>query len=55
MQGGELHRINGPSVEWADGGYAWYLNGEYMTFNGWLLANTEISDEEKVMYKLQYG
>ena len=25
---GELHRTDGPAIEWADGTKAWYLNGE---------------------------
>ena len=25
---GELHRTNGPAIEWADGGKFWYCNGE---------------------------
>ena len=25
---GELHRTDGPAVEWADGGKSWYLNGK---------------------------
>jgi hypothetical protein len=55
MLHGELHSVDGPSVEWADGGCGWYLNGEYYELDDWLIANTEISDEEKVMLKLQYG
>ena len=25
---GELHREDGPAVEWSDGGEEWYLNGQ---------------------------
>ncbi len=25
---GELHRVNGPAVEWADGTKSWWLNGK---------------------------
>lgn len=25
---GELHRVDGPAVEWADGSRKWYLDGE---------------------------
>jgi hypothetical protein len=55
MLGGELHSIDGPTIEWADGVYGWYLNGTYYELDDWLIANTEISEEEKVMLKLQYG
>jgi hypothetical protein len=52
---GDYHRTNGPAIVWADGTASWYLHGSHYTFDGWLIANTEISDEEKVMMKLQYG
>jgi hypothetical protein len=55
MLGGELHSINGPTIEWADGVYGWYLRGRYYELDDWLIANTEISDEGKVMLKLRYG
>ena len=28
------HRLNGPAVEWADGSYAWYQNGERHRIDG---------------------
>jgi hypothetical protein len=52
---GHRHRIDGPAVEWADGDKYWYLHGKLSSFNEWLEANTELTDEEKVMLKLQYG
>jgi hypothetical protein len=55
MLAGELHSIDGPTVEWRDGAYGWYLNGTYYELDDWLIANTEISEEDKVMMKLQYG
>jgi hypothetical protein len=53
----KLHRVDGPAVEYADGHKSWWLNGThyYFDFDGWLEANTFISEEEKVMLKLQYG
>ena len=27
----ELHREDGPAVEWADGSKFWYINGEQLT------------------------
>jgi hypothetical protein len=55
MQGGDLHSIDGPTIEWADGGSDWYLHGTYYELDDWLIANTEISEEDKIMLKLQYG
>ena len=52
---GDYHRTNGPAIVWHDGDEDWYLHGSCYTFDEWLEANTEISDEEKVMLKLQYG
>jgi hypothetical protein len=54
-QYGSTHRTDGPAVEFADGYVEFRLRGRYYTFEEWLEANTEISDEEKVMMKLQYG
>ena len=28
---GELHREDGPAIEWANGAKEWYLNGEELT------------------------
>jgi hypothetical protein len=27
----QLHREDGPAIEWADGTKSWWLNGEYLT------------------------
>ena len=32
---GELHRENGPAVEFADGSKAWLLNGKKLTEEKW--------------------
>jgi hypothetical protein len=50
-----LHRTDGPAVEWPTGALWWYLNGEKYKFDQWLELNTELTDSEKVMMKLQYG
>jgi hypothetical protein len=52
---GEFHREDGPAIEDANGVNSWYLHGKYLKFDEWLEENTEISDDEKVMLKLQYG
>jgi|TARA_R110000850_G_scaffold274483_1_gene412009 hypothetical protein len=54
-QFGNTHRTDGPAIEHADGNVEFRLRGKYYTFDEWLEANTEISDEEKVMMKLRYG
>jgi len=28
---GELHREDGPAIEWCDGGKEWYLNGKRLS------------------------
>jgi hypothetical protein len=33
----------------------WYLNGEGHKFDVWLDLNTDLTDGEKLMMKLQYG
>jgi hypothetical protein len=50
-----FHRTDGPAIEWANGGKNWYLNGEELTFDEWLDQNPDMTDEEKVMFKLKYG
>ena len=50
----QLHRDDGPAVEWADGGKEWFLNGERLSFDEWL-DQVHMTDEEKIMYKLEYG
>jgi hypothetical protein len=52
---GRLHRTDGPAIEYAYGAKSWYLNDGRYTFDEWLDKNQELTDEEKVMYKLEYG
>ena len=51
---GELHREDGPAVQ---GVYdqLWYLRNENFTFDEWLDRTPGLTEEEKVLYKLQYG
>jgi hypothetical protein len=49
---GERHRTDGPAVIWGDGQINWHLDGNACTFGTWLVKNTYISDEEKVMMAL---
>jgi hypothetical protein len=52
---GKRHRTDGPACEWDDGGIEWYLDHQRYKFDEWLEANTDLTDGEKVMMKLQYG
>jgi hypothetical protein len=52
---GLLHRTDGPAIEYANGYKEWYLDGCEVTVNEWLEKNPDMIEEEKVMYKLQYG
>ena len=53
---GDYHREEGPSKIFGKvGRVEWYLNGiEYQTFDHWLKLSP-ISDEDKMMLRLQYG
>jgi hypothetical protein len=53
-QHGQLHRDDGPAIEFVHGLKFWWLHGTFMTFDEWLDA-VDMSTEDKVMMKLQYG
>jgi hypothetical protein len=53
-QHGKRHRDDGPAMEWVSGAKSWYLNDIYLSFDEWL-PKVKMSDEDKVMMKLQYG
>jgi hypothetical protein len=50
----QLHRADGPAVEWPNGNNEWYLDGNQYSFGRWLEANTEMSDQQRVMFKLEW-
>jgi hypothetical protein len=52
---GEVHRTDGPAIVYPDGRGSFWLHGYWMLFDKWLDQNNELTDEEKVMLKLQYG
>jgi|TARA_R110000851_G_scaffold169814_1_gene316109 hypothetical protein len=52
---GEQHRIDGPAIECMDGSTQWWLHDAEMTFDEWLRCTPGLTDEGKVMMKLQYG
>jgi hypothetical protein len=51
---GQRHREDGPAIERADGNKIWYLNGQEYSFDQWLKANTKLSDQQRVMFKLAF-
>jgi hypothetical protein len=52
---GVLHRTDGPSDDRPDAETRFHLYGCAYMFDEWLDQTTGLTDEEKVMYKLQYG
>jgi hypothetical protein len=52
---GRRHRTDGPATEEADGSKEWFLNDQYYSFDQWLEANTELSDQQRVMFKLEHA
>jgi hypothetical protein len=52
---GKLHRVDGPAIEHLRGYKEWWLDNGRYSFDDWLEANNYISEEEKLMLKLQYG
>jgi hypothetical protein len=50
-----FHRADGPALEYVDGARSWWLNGTRQSFDNWLKRTTGLTDEEKVMLKLEYG
>ena len=52
---GRLHRTDGPAAEYSNGDTDWYLNGQHYSFDQWLDANPDMSDQQRVMFKLEYA
>mgnify|MGYP003630820910 CR=1 FL=1 len=52
---GKRHRTDGPAVEQPNGTKMWWIDGIALSFDEWLDRTTGLTDEEKVMLKLQYG
>ena len=51
---GHVHREDGPARMDHDGSFLWCLNGHAYGFHQWL-KNTPITDEQKLLLRLQYG
>jgi hypothetical protein len=49
------HRTDGPAIEYSNGYKEWYIKGKLLSFDEWLEQNSDLTGEEKVMMKLQYG
>lgn len=49
-----LHCTTGPAIIWANGDQEFFLKGERYDIDAWLMT-IDLSDEEKLMLKLQYG
>ena len=51
----QIHREDGPAIEWADGDISWALRGnQYFEFDKWC-KDLNKTDEEITMLKLKYG
>jgi hypothetical protein len=48
------HRVDGPAIIFADGRVEWWLDNVNYSFDKWCKL-VDISDETKVMMKLEYG
>ncbi len=42
---GQLHRMDGPAVEYADGSREWWVNDQPLSFNQWLDAVARTLEE----------
>lgn len=56
------HRVDGPAVVFDDNincrgitGRIWWLADRTYNLDDWLKVNTALTDEEKLMLKIQYG
>ena len=52
---GKRHREDGPAVTFGNVYKRWWLNSKPLSFDEWLDQNQTLTDEDKVMFKLQYG
>jgi hypothetical protein len=48
---GELHRIDGPAIEYASGHAFWYLNDKEYSFEEYII-DAKWEDEQIIMWKL---
>jgi hypothetical protein len=52
---GKCHRTDGPAIEYPGGRKSWYLYGYCLRVDDWIRQTDGLTEEEKVMFKLQYG
>ena len=50
----DLHRTDGPAVEFSDGGNQWWLHGAPYKFDVWIIKNN-LTELNKVRLILEYG
>jgi len=61
-QNGQLHRLDGPAIEWANGSKFWYQNGQFHRLDGpaveranggksWYVRGKRITDEVNAWFK----
>ena len=57
VKNGKYHRADGPAITSSSSicRLRWWLNGKWYPFESWLIVNDEITDEQKVMLKLEYA
>jgi len=52
---GRIHRDDGPAIEGADGTKHWYINDVQIQTIDEYMEYTDLTDEDKVMFKLKWG
>jgi hypothetical protein len=52
---GQLHRLDGPAVEWADGEKEWWVNGDWCTNFKDFQKAAKLTDNQITILKLKYG
>ena len=50
----QLHRIDGPAIEYINGDMEWWLDDNEYTFEEWIKL-TPLSEQEKVKLRLHYA
>ena len=55
VKDGRWHRLDGPAIIYSNGETDWFLNDRSYSFERWLALNDEITEEQRVMLKLEYG
>jgi hypothetical protein len=51
----KIHRTDGPAIMLYTGHNEWWLDNRHFTFEDWLEQTPGLTNEEKVMMKLEHG